>query len=193
MKPLSPPQFLAPSKPPHRSDSIISLKSIYVTFSYFCHECSEAIQNNIESDIKNVRKKHCIDCEDWRRYVFCVSNYNYSKDCHCDVLKNDSIENTFEGESRSMVKLENMVKKRCRAMHDIEESKADTQFWGKDFLKIIDEFENAKNGRLVQKSGGSKKQPRNIDVLKLNDNCWKNQQVIYLTNSQESMVRWQYI
>ena len=129
-----------------------------------------------------MRLKHCIDCEDWRRYVFCVSNDNYNNDCHCDVLKNDSIENTFEGESKSMVKLENMVKKKCRAMHDIEESQADTQFWGKGFLRIIDEFENADNGRLMPKNRGGKKQPRNIGVLKFSDNYWKDQQVIYLTN-----------
>lgn len=150
-------------------------KCFYAAFSYFCRQCSEVIQNYPETDINYTERRHCLDCEDWRKYVFCVSNSNTNSVCHCDVLKNDSIKNTFEEESKSMVKLENMVKKRCRAMQGIEESKSETPFWENGFLGIIDEFENAENGKLVQKNRCGKKQPRPIDGLKSNANYWKNQ------------------
>ena len=134
--------------------------------SYFCQQC---VDSSSESD---KGKNHCSDCTEWKKNVFSFSND--SKDhCHCTFLINDTVDNAFEGESKNMFKLENIVKRKCRAMQDIEGKHMYDNFWENEFPRIVDEFENSANGKIVPKSKSLKSfklQQKTVGVLNLNDN-----------------------
>ena len=56
-------------------------------------------------------------------------------------------------------------------MGDLERGTSGDNFWKEEFPKIIAEFENAENGRLVQKNKqGTRKGRHHFDMLNLSDN-----------------------
>ena len=145
--------------------------------SYFCSECSESLE--CEDTFNSQLKKHCSDCQDWKRYVF-IDDVTLNE-CHCAYLTKDMNENAFEGEAKDMFKLENTVKKKCRAMQDLTAIETYQQFWHKDIRLIIDEFENVENGRLVPKTNTGKRQRKNINIPNFDNDREKNLQVTLLS------------
>ena len=68
-----------------------------------------------------------------------------------------------------------MVKKKCRIMGDLEGERAYNDFWKSEFPRIIAEFENTENGRLVQKNKkGACKGRKHFDILNVNDDHVKD-------------------
>ena len=133
-----------------------------------CSECSETPLCTEEYDTKAKPQGHCSDCQDWRKYVFI--NDDSLNECHCAYLTKDTLESAFEGEQKDMFKLENSVKKKCRAMQDSAADEIYKEFWKKDIPMIIDEFENAENGRLIPKTNIGKRQRKNVNIVNFDDN-----------------------
>ena len=137
--------------------------------SYTCVKCEEAAQHTTSFGKGNIDKIHCSDCEDWKKYVFKAADKNLYDECHCAYLTKDMTENAFEGESKAMFKLENIVKKKCRGIRECEGEKFYIDFWKEEFPRIIDEFENVNNGGLLSKNKCNSKQRKVNDLFNFND------------------------
>ena len=124
---------------------------------------------------KALTQRHCSDCQDWRTNVF-INDYSLN-DCHCAYLTKDTLENAFEGEQKDMFKLENIVKKKCRAMQDSTTEEIYEEFWKKDIPMIIDEFDNVENGRLIPKPNFGKRHRKNVNITNFDDNRMSDMQV----------------
>ena len=119
------------------------------------------------SNSEYASENHCSDCQDWRKYVF-IDDLSHNE-CHCAYLTKNTHEAAFEGEAKDMFKLENIVKKKCRAMQDSTDIEVYEEFWKRDIRMIIDEFENVENGRLIPKYSNGRRQCKKVNINKFDD------------------------
>ena len=134
------------------------------------------IQSYDTSHSAYASQNHCSDCQDWRKYVF-IDDLSLNE-CHCAYLTKDTLQTAFEGEAKDMFKLENIVKKKCRAMQDSTDTEVYEEFWKKDIHMIIDEFENVENGRLIPKYSNGRRQCKKVNINKFDDHDNDNLQVM---------------